>query len=420
METLFVYADFNWLKEPELIGTLRYERSRAKGIYNFEYDKTWLSQHGGVMLCEGLDATTGPQYCNENKLFGCFSDAEPDRWGKCLIDCREQINAQKENRLPRTLFSFDYLTSIDDNTRMGGLRFKRKADGNFINTDKNLVIPPLSSVRELIDTAQKYEESEEKNELPEEKWVRQLFHPGTSLGGARPKANIIDKNGNLCIAKFPSRKDIYDVAKWEYFTNQLSKKAGIHAADAELLTIPGIPHGYHILLSKRFDRDHDGKRVHFASSMSMSGLQDGDNADSGNGYLDIADFIIEGCTHTQANLEELYRRVAFNICIGNSDDHFRNHGFLLTAEGWTLSPAYDMNPTNDEHQSILITKNSSDADLQQLLDASEDYMIPKKRCKEIIQQVKDAVKDWRVMTKQAKLTQGEITRFQFRLDEKCK
>lgn len=162
------------------------------------------------------------------------------------------------------------------------------------------------------------------------------------MGGARPKANVIDTDKTLYVAKFPSRKDDYDVGLWEHFSHLLATKAGINAAKTKVLA---TGEKYHTLLSQRFDRTNDSKRIHFASAMTLLGLSDGDNATTGHGYLDIVDFIIQSCTDVERNLQELYRRVAFNICIGNTDDHFRNHGFLLTAKGWTLSPAYDMNPT---------------------------------------------------------------------------
>ena len=227
--------------------------------------------------------------------------------------------------------------------------------------------------------------------LPEKKWITQLIQPGTSLGGARPKAGVLDEMGNLCIAKFPSKKDDYDTGIWEHFSHLLAQKAGIQVAQTRVLDGLGK---YHTLLSRRFDRTDEAKRIHFASSMSLLGLKDGDNAQSGFGYLDIVDFIIQGCCDVEKNLHELYRRVAFNICIGNSDDHFRNHGFLLTPKGWTLSPTYDMNPTLNEHQSLLINESSNKADIRVLLDSCESYMINKEEAEIIIQDVQAAVSKW--------------------------
>lgn len=232
------------------------------------------------------------------------------------------------------------------------------------------------------------------------------------MGGARPKANVLDEAGHLCVAKFPSRKDRYDVALWEHLSHILARKAGINAAETRL--VPCLDNR-HTLLSKRFDRTGHGKRIHFASSLTMLGLTDGSNANSGHGYLDIVDFIVQGCTAVEQNLRELYRRVAFNICVGNSDDHFRNHGFLLTPQGWTLAPSYDMNPTLAEHQSLLISSSSNQSDLTILLAACEDYMIGREDAKMIIGEVVEAVASWRQTARMLGMTKNEMGRFGDRL-----
>ena len=224
---------------------------------------------------------------------------------------------------------------------------------------------------------------------------------------------MVDENGNLWIAKFPSRKDIYDVALWEHFCHILAKKAFINSAETKLLSIDG---GYHALLSKRFDRTPSNKRIHFASAMSMAGLNDGDDSETGHGYLDIVDFIIRNCVND--NLEELYRRVAFNICVGNSDDHFRNHGFVLTRKGWTLAPAYDLNPTNDETQSLLIDVNSNEANLNKLQDAYENYFLTREKAYQIIDLVKIAVSDWRKVANSLHILPTEQNRFARRLNSR--
>ena len=346
MKKLYVYADFDWLKEMELIGELGYESLRGADSYSFTFNNEWLRQHSNLFLSDDLNNYPGQQYTQPDKdIFGCFSDALPDRWGRTLLLRREQIAAAEEKRPVRRLSSFDFLTGIDDFSRMGGFRFKETPDSEFINVSESLKIPPLTDIRELITASAEIEKSEENNMLPDRKWIVQLVQPGTSLGGARPKANVIDTDKTLYVAKFPSRKDDYDVGLWEHFSHLLAKKAGINAAKTKVLA---TREKYHTLLSQRFDRTNDSKRIHFASAMTLLGLSDGDNATTGHGYLDIVDFIIQSCTDVERNLQELYRRVAFNICIGNTDDHFRNHGFLLTAKGWTLSPAYDMNPTLSE------------------------------------------------------------------------
>ena len=344
-------------------------------------------------------------------IFGCFSDALPDRWGRTLLKRREQIQAAEEKRAVRTLSSFDYLMGIDDFSRMGGFRFKRELEGDYINMSPSFKIPPLTEIRELIHASQEVEKSEENDVLPEKKWIAQLIQPGTSLGGARPKAGVLDEKGNLCIAKFPSRKDDYDTGLWEHFSHLLAQKAGIQAAQTR--TLGGLGK-YHTLLSRRFDRTDEAKRIHFASSMSLLGLKDGDNAQGGYGYLDIVDFILQGCCNVEKNLQELYRRVAFNICIGNSDDHFRNHGFLLTPKGWTLSPAYDMNPTLNEYQSLLINESSNKADIHVLLDSCESYMIKREEAENIIQEVQTAVDLWENLAIQLQIPAREMAMFKER------
>lgn len=389
-----------------------YEKLRGSESYAFRFDDNWLKFHAGIQLSEDINNYPGLQYTQPgNDIFGCFSDALPDRWGRTLLKRREQIQASEEKRAVRNLSSFDYLMGIDDFSRMGGFRLKRELDGDFINVSPSLKIPPLTELRQLVLASQEVEKSEENDVLPEKKWIAQLIQPGTSLGGARPKAGVLDDSGNLCIAKFPSRKDDYDTGLWEHFSHLLARKAGIYAAQTKVLGGLGK---YHTLLSKRFDRTDEGKRIHFASSMSLIGLRDGDNAQGGYGYLNIVDFILQSCCDVEKNLQELYRRVAFNICIGNSDDHFRNHGFLLTPRGWTLSPAYDMNPTLNEYQSLLINESSNKADIRTLLESCESYMIKKEVAKNIIRQVQAAVAGWENLAVLLQIPAREVTMFKDR------
>lgn len=414
MRKLYVYADFDWLKEIELIGELGYESLRGSDSYSFSFDAGWLKRHGDLFLSEDLNNYPGMQYTQPGKdIFGCFSDALPDRWGRTLLLRREQLAASEEGRPVHRLSSFDFLRGIDDFSRMGGFRFKEAKNGNFINVSENLKIPPLADVHDLIAASMEIEKSEEENLLPDKRWVAQLVQPGSSLGGARPKASVIGDDRMIYVAKFPSRKDDYDVGLWEHFAHLLARKAGINAAQTEVLSVGGK---YHTLLSKRFDRTSEGRRIHFASAMTLLGFSDGDDAAAEHGYLDMVDFILQHCTDVEINLQELYRRVAFNVCIGNSDDHFRNHGFLLTAKGWVLSPAYDMNPTLNEYQSLLITSASNRADLHILQDACEDYMLGRKVAEGIIREVANVVKDWRSLAMRLGIPQREMHVFAGILD----
>lgn len=415
MLKLWVYGDFDWLKEVELIGELSFENLRGSETYGFQYSKEWLKNHTDILLCDDINNYPGLQYTQPGKdIFGCFSDALPDRWGRMLLLRREQILANEENRPVRKLSSFDHLVGIDDFSRMGGSRFKTDLDGDFINKDLSHKIPPLTSLRSLLQASMEIEISENKNELPDIKWINQLLQPGSSLGGARPKASIIDENRKLYIAKFPSRNDDYDVGLWEHFSHLLAHKAGIEVATTRLIS---SGEKYHTLLSERFDRTFEGKRIHFASAMTMLGRSDGDNYANGYGYLDIVDFILKGCTLVEDNLRELYRRVAYNICLGNSDDHFRNHGFLLVAKGWTLSPAYDINPSLSNYQSLLISSASNESSLKILLDSCEEYMLDRKQCSGIINEVVDVVKKWRTMAVKLQIPKLEMEKFSVRFDK---
>ena len=406
MKTLYVYADFDWLAEPMLVGELGYESLRGSDSYAFKFDNNWLRQFGSLFLSADINNYPGQQYTQPGRdIFGCFSDALPDRWGRLLLNRREQILAAEERRPIRRLSSFDYLIGIDDFSRMGGFRFKTIPDGDFINCDSHLRIPPLADLRSLVAASMEIEKSEEQNRLPEKKWIQQLVHPGSSLGGARPKAGVRDADGCLHVAKFPSRNDDYDVSLWEHLSHLLAKKAGVNAAETSVISTGGK---YHSLLSKRFDRTADGRRIHFASAMTLLGLMDGSDAQTGNGYLDIVDFILQNCCDVENNLRQLYRRVAFNIAIGNTDDHFRNHGFLLTPKGWILSPAYDLNPTSNEYQSLLINSSTNKSDLNLLLGSSEEYMIGKDEASKIIQEVTNAIKGWRRMAASLGIAKREM------------
>lgn len=414
MEKLFVYADFDWLDNPAMVGELSFDSVRGNETYSFSYHKDWLVKYGDVFLSEDLQNFPGVQYTRPGRdIFSCFSDALPDRWGRTLLNRREQIAAADEKRSVRRLSSFDYLMGIDDASRMGGFRFAKTKGGDFINIDPNLRVPPLTSVRELMHAAHEIEESEDRQQLPAKKWLIQLLHPGTSLGGARPKATVLDEDGKLTVAKFASRKDDYDVALWEHFCHIMGRNAGLNVAETRVIN----GENHHVLLSKRFDRTAEGERIHFASALTLLGLEDGDNASTGFGYPDIVDFILQHGSNVEATLEELFRRVAFYIIVGNSDDHFRNHGFLLTRKGWELSPAYDINPTLSESQSLMINRSTNESDLNILLDSAGDYMLSPQRANEIISEVKTGMKTWKPEARRIGISQRDIDTFAPRIDK---
>ena len=393
MKKITVYADFDYLVSPQEIGTLGYERVRGKDHFVFEYSHEWLMQHGGIVLSGDLMNVPSLQHTRgADGVFGFVKDSFPDRWGRLLMDRRERLNAQTERKPVRTLTNYDYLTGIDDFTRMGGIRYKSEDSDNFINAGAKYQVPPIESLPALCDACREIELAEERNELPERRWLDQLIDPGSSLGGARPKANIIGTDGKLYVAKFPSKKDLDNTELIEHFSHRMAAAAGITVANTSTIR---ISKDRDLLLSERFDRTADGKRIHFASAMSLLGLDDGAGSSTGNGYLDIVDFILQGCVDVGRNLRELYRRVAFNVMFGNTDDHFRNHGFLLTPKGWTLSPAYDINPGGKSHQCLLIDQYTEQSDITALLSASNHYMIERQEAAGIIEEVRSTIKDWR-------------------------
>lgn len=392
MKKITVFADFDFFPSPKEIGKLGYEQVQGNSHFVFEFSRDWLEYHGGIILSGDLMNVASLQHPRSNDVFGFVKDSFPDRWGRLLLDRRERLTAHAEGRPKRMLTNYDYLVGIEDFTRMGAIRYKSEDSGDYINAATKYSVPPLEELSALCKACQEIELAEERNELPEQRWLDQLVDPGTTLGGARPKANVIDSNGQLYVAKFPSKNDLEDTELIEHFSHQLASQAGINTAKTRTMQ---ISKNRHLLLSERFDRKSNGSRIHFASAMSLLALDDGAGSNTGNGYPDIADFILRGCVNVRQNLRELYRRVAFNVVFGNTDDHFRNHGFLLTEKGWTLSPAYDINPGGKSYQSILIDQASAQSDINTLLNASENYLIERNEAKDIIEEVRQTIKDWR-------------------------
>ena len=408
MKHIHINIDAKGFRQAESLGTLGYDMIRGNAAYQWEFDALWLQKHRQTRLSGDLQNAGGPQY-GSGRLFGFLQDAIPDRWGRRLIDKRERLLAAQEGRAPRHLSDIDYLTQIDDTTRMGALRLW---DGEqlFGTEYTNAPVPPLAHLREFVDMAQEYERQDEQGGSIREEWLLNLYKQGSSLGGARPKANVRDTDGSLWIAKIPSVNDDYDVALWEFWAHKMAGGAGINVPGMRLLTLPGQK--YHTLLSKRFDRDGE-QRIHFASAMTLCGLHDGADATTGNGYLDIVDMIIgnSGFVDPQTALEQLYRRVAFSIAIRNHDDHFRNHGFLLTEKGWVWSPAYDLNPSDFSTQSLLISRDSNESSLDVLLDAAGDYMLSAGQAKQIIDEVCAAMTNARQVARQCGISDHEMERF---------
>ena len=422
MKRIKVYADFDFLSATQEIGVLGYEHIRGKDHFVFEYSRQWLKQYGGILLSGDLQNVPSLQYPRgrsaegrlqgkNDHVFGFVKDSFPDRWGRLLLDRRERLTAQSEGRPKRMLTDYDYLIGIEDFTRMGGIRYKEENSDDYMNASIKYHVPPIENLRALCDACHEIELAEERNELPEQRWLDQLIDPGTSLGGARPKANVVDTDGKLYVAKFPSKKDLENTELIEHFSHRLAAKSGINVARTRTIK---ISKDRDLLLSERFDRTTDGRRIHFASAMSLLGLDDGAGSNTGNGYLDIVDFILHGCTDVRQNLRELYRRVAFNIIFGNTDDHFRNHGFLLTPKGWTLSPAFDINPGAKAYQCLLIDPYTEQSDINALLAASENYMLERQEASEIIDEVRAAIKDWRKTATEVQIPLKQLESYSIR------
>ena len=408
MKYIQIDMDAKSLPQAMPVGALGYDMIRGNAAYQWEYDAHWLHDHRSIQLSGDLLNTGGLQY-GTGRLFCFLQDAMPDRWGRRLIDKRERILAVREGRPVRHLTDIDYLTQIDDTTRMGALRL-REGEQLLGTQFADTPVPPLAHLREFVNMAQMYERQDEQGGAIREEWLLNLYKQGSSLGGARPKANVRDTDGALWIAKIPSVNDDYDVALWEFWAHKMARVAGIEVPQMRLLTLPGQK--YHTLLSKRFDRDGE-QRIHFASAMTLCGLQDGADATTGNGYLDIVDVIVgnAGFADPQSALEQLYRRVAFSICIRNHDDHFRNHGFLLTEKGWIWSPAYDLNPSDFNTQSLLVSRDSNDSSLEVLSAAASDYLLSATQAERIVNEVRAAMINVRRMAGQCGISDREMARF---------
>lgn len=404
---IWVYADWNPIEAPQLIGILVVQRVRGKEIFSFEYNETWLNaSQAKLYLDPNLGLYKGKQYLPEGKNnFGIFLDSAPDRWGRLLMRRREAWQAKLEGREERTLFESDYLLGVFDGHRMGGLRFKLEQDGAFLNNHKKMATPPWTSLRELEYASLQLEKEDAINDPEYIKWLSMLIDPGSSLGGARPKASVLDEKGNLWIAKFPSSKDDKNTGAWEMVLHELAKVCGIHVPDARLLKFSGK---HHTFLSKRFDRIKD-KRIHFASAMTLLGYQDGADFHDGLSYLDIVAFIIQQGALVKADLEQLWRRVVFNILVSNTDDHLRNHGFILTNNGWQLSPAYDMNPNEmGSGLTLNISENSNEQDISLALETAKHYKLKKDEAIKILNDMQLEIAKWRTVAKKMGISSGEI------------
>ena len=332
---------------------------------------------------------------------------------------REAWQAKEEGRDERTLFESDFLLGVFDGHRMGGIRFKLGEDGPFMNDQKKMVTPPWTSLRELEHASLQLERDDAMNNPKYAQWLSVLIDPGSSLGGARPKASVIDDKGHLWIAKFPSSRDEKNSGAWEMVLHELAKACSIHVSEARIQKFSGK---HHTFLSKRFDRTNAQKRIHFASAMTLLGLQDGADHADGVGYLDLVGFIMKNCPEAKEDLEQLWRRMAFNILVSNTDDHLRNHGFILADKGWRLSPAYDMNPNEMGNGLTLnISENSNELNISLAIETAHFYQLKRDSAESVLKEMYQKISNWRAVAKKLGISNSEIeqTKRAFRLVEKA-
>lgn len=400
---IWVYAHWAGMSVPKCIGILSAHKGKSRKAFSFEYDKEWIKNNQLFILDPDIGFFTGPQFPLKKDNFGIFMDSMPDTWGRTLMKKRAVQQTNSNEKKTPTLHDIDFLLGVADQCRMGALRFKLDPDGQFLSDDKNTPLPPWSSVGELQHIAELVESDNKTKEL--NKWLVMLMAPGSSLGGARPKANILDKSGHPWIAKFPSKNDTIDKAKWELLAYKLAIASGINMSDSKIEKVAGR---FNTFFTKRFDR-HNGERIHFTSAMTVTGNNEDTIRDTPASYLDLALFIQNQSGNTKADLTELWKRIVFNIAISNTDDHLRNHGFIIKNNNWQLSPAYDINPSIDKEElSLNIDENSGDLDFELALSVIDYFRLNLMEANNILSEVKTVVKNWEKTAKSIGIVRSEI------------
>ena len=399
---IYVYAHWSGMLQPELMGVLSAHQARGRKAFSFEYDKNWLKTKRQRLIDPDIRFYSGQQFPDNKENFGVFLDSMPDTWGRTLMKRREAQLAKEKGRKAKTLYDIDFLLGVYDETRMGALRFKLDMDGDFLDHNKEQATPPWSDIRALQQAVAHYENDAEDKSI--NKWLNVLIAPGSSLGGARPKANILDEHQQLWIAKFPSKNDTVDKAAWEFLTYKLATRAGIEMAACRLKKVMGK---HHVFFTKRFDRKGT-ERIHFCSAMTLTGNNEDTIRNHAASYLDIAECIQNyGCNVGQ-NLQQLWRRMVFNIAVSNTDDHLRNHGFILGEKGWQLSPAYDLNPSTDKAGLALnidTDDNALDVDLAKTVGSY--FRLNNSAMNQITDEVSRSVKQWRTLAKEIGISGAE-------------
>ncbi|GLR63880.1 type II toxin-antitoxin system HipA family toxin [Marinospirillum insulare] len=401
-KTILVYAHWDSMPQPEQVGRLEVDLVRGAEAYRFTYAESWLSSPFTTQIDPQLQLFSGNQFNDDPRNFRAFLDSCPDRWGRLLMQRREAVLARQEERRLVKLNESDYLLGVHDSQRMGGLRFKSSEDGAFLDNSEYFTAPPLSSLRELEYAVNQIEKNTDLDNPDYIKWLFMLVSPGSSLGGARPKASVADGD-NLWLAKFPSRYDDYDIGAWEYLAYLMALDAGVHMAPCRIQRFNN-PH--HTFLTQRFDRT--GKtRHHFSSAMTQLGYYDGD---TGASYLELAQFLIEQGANTKADLAQLWRRIVFYMLVFNSDDHLRNHGFILAegCAGWLLSPAYDININlGATGLHLNVDDNSNELNLDLALEVASYFQLSNSQAKQILLEVKAVTSKWQDYAKKIGINRSD-------------
>ena len=399
---IWVYAHWKGMQSPKQMGKLSVQQVKGRKAFSFSYHQEWINSQEQHLIDPDITWFTGQQFPNRKENFGVFLDSMPDSWGRNLMRRRAALYARDQKRPIPVLTDIDYLLGVHDFCRMGALRFKSDPEGDFLDNDPVSPAPPWTTIRELQHSAEWLESGMDTPEA--QKWLAVLVAPGSSLGGARPKANIMDQDSHLWIAKFPSKNDTYNKGAWEYLAYRLALQAGIMMAESRIEKVSG---NYDTFFTRRFDRDKN-QRIHFASAMTMTGKNEELIRDTTPSYLDIAEFIQFSCAHSEEDLRQLWKRIVFNILISNTDDHLRNHGFLLTREGWRLAPAYDVNPSVDKvGHALNIDMENNSSDLLLAKSTAPWFRLGDKELNHILDEVKTAVSSWRKIAGQMGISKQE-------------
>lgn len=399
-----VYASWMPIATPVPLGRLTFAESSRGGVFSFAYDPAFLSSEYRLQIDPQLTLHRGELYNDTpEKNFRAFLDSSPDRWGRLLMQRRAAIEYRKGLRASARLSELDYLLGVHDVYRMGGIRFKNAELADFLDNNAEFAAPPMASLRELEYAAIQIEKDDHIDSDEYYRWLKMLISPGSSLGGARPKACVTDEHHHLWIAKFPNQNDTFDVGAWEMVCHELALAAGVDMFPCEIRRFSSQ---HHTFLTKRFDRLGE-QRIHFSSAMTQLQYYDGEHSE-GASYLEIAEFLSNQGAQTKADLAQLWRRIVFNIAVSNTDDHLRNHGFLLTHKGWKLSPAYDLNPiVGRQGLHLNITDKANGLDYGLAFEVMDFFRLTRADATRIYDEVLGAVQQWQSVASRLGISRHE-------------